>query len=262
MNDDDLRRAFDDLLEPLPPLGALPPATARRATRRRRVKLAAAGAGGAGALALVATLALSVTGSTQSLVPPPVAGTPTPSVEPSPEPPPPVRPTAPPVQPSATATTTGEPEAAAPQEVSVVLRPDGLGFTDGGPSSSSLAFGTDEETVRAAVDRALGAGGELETPDCGPDASTVQYEGLFLLLQGGDFIGWRTGSPGLTTGDGIGVGSTLADLRASFAEVTVTESTIGVEWSTGDGGLSGTLEGTDETSRVNSMGGGSQCIFR
>lgn len=259
MNDDDLRRALDDLLEPLPALGPLPDAITYRAIRRRRLKLGAAGAGAAGALALTATLALGAASSTESLVPPRVAGTPSPLTEP---PSPPVQSTAPPAQPSPTSLTAEEPETPAPEERSVILRPDGLGFTGGGSSSASVPFGTDGDTVRAAMDRALGGGGELATPDCGPDASTIQYEGIFLLLQGGEFIGWRTGSPGLTTGDGIGVGSTLADLRASFAAVTVTEGTVGVEWSTGEGGLSGTLEGTDDTSRVNSMGGGAQCIFR
>ena len=217
---------------------------------------------------LATTLGLSATGTTDSLVYPPVAGTPSPSAEataaPSPTaapslPPPTVEPTS---EPSSPPTTTRAATPPAPPSISVVLRPDGLGFTAGGSSSSSLAFGSDARTVRAAVDRALGSGGEFETPDCGPQSSTVQYEGIFLLLQDGDFIGWRTGSPGLTTADGIGVGSTLADLRAAFAEVSVTESTIGPEWTTGEGGLSGTLEGTEETSLVNSVGGGTQCIFR
>jgi len=263
MNDDDLRRALDGLLEPLPPLGSLPPATARRATRRRQLKLGASATGGAGALVLAVTLALSATGTSESLVPPPVAGTPSPSGEPSTAPSSPApRPTSdPPVLPSAPATPPAESEAPSVQDISVVLRPDGLGFTDGS-SSSSLPFGTDAATVRAAVDRALLEGGEFPTPDCGSGSSTVQHENLFLLLQDGDFVGWGTGSPGLTTGDGIGIGTTLVELREALPGVVVTEGTLGPEWSTVEGGLAGFLDGTDDGSIVNSMAAGVRCLAR
>lgn len=275
MNDDDLRRAFDDLLEPLPPLGALPSRTARRAVRRRQLKLGAVGAGGAGVLVLAAALAVTTGdggGGDEELRPAPFASTspsPAPSVAPTPEPDPtteptgapsPVAPTTP--SPGATGTPAAPRVSAEPVTIRVALRPDGLGFTDGGPSSSSLAFGSDAATVKDVLDRALGAGGELETPDCGPGTSTVQYELLFLRLQDGRFVGWTTGSPGLTTGDGIGVGSTLAQLRDSFAQVTVTESTVGTEWTTGEGGVYGFLDGTAETSRVDSLSGGTTCVFR
>ena len=127
--------------------------------------------------------------------------------------------------------------------------------------SSVLPFGTDAATVRAATDRALLPGGEMATPDCGPGSSTVQHEYLFLRLQGGDFVGWTTGTPGLTTAEDIGVGSTLAELREALPPVTVTESTLGAEWST-PGGLAGFLDGTADSSVVSSMGAGVQCIFR
>ncbi len=275
MNDDDLRRAFDDLLEPLPPLGGLPGRTARRAVRRRQLKLGAAGAGGVGVLVLAAALAATTGsggGGDEELRPAPFASTSAapsagpsdePTAEPTTEPtgaPSPVAPTTP--SPGATGTPAAPPVSAQPETIRVVLRPDGLGFTDGGSSSSSLAFGSDAATVKDVLDRAFGAGGEFETPDCGPGTSTVQYELLFLRVQDGRFVGWTTGSPGLTTGDGVGVGSTLAELRDSFAQVTVTESTVGTEWTTGEGGVYGFLDGTAETSRVNSLSGGTTCVFR
>jgi hypothetical protein len=104
-------------------------------------------------------------------------------------------------------------------EARVVLRPDGLAFTDGGSSASFLTFGTDGETVRTARDDALGQGGEMPSPDCGDDAVTVRNEILFLQLQAGEFVGWVTGSPGLTTAEGIG--STLVELRAAFPRALV-----------------------------------------
>ncbi len=273
MNDDDLRSAFDDLLHDVPDGRALPRATARRVARRRGLKLGATALGGAGALVTAAALVLAVTGPSEDRLLGPAATAPAtpgvssaPSQSPasSPSPGPAPRPSTAPTSTPSSAPTTAPPVAPSSgpaTAVRVVLRPDGLGFTGGGSSTSALPFGTVDATVRSAVDRALGEGGELPTPDCGPGSSTVQHENLFLLLQNGDFVGWRTGSPGLTTGDGIGVGSTLADLRAALPGVTVTEGTLGPEWLT-KGGLAGFLDGTDESSLVNSLGAGVQCLAR
>jgi len=144
----------------------------------------------------------------------------------------------------------------------VILRPDGLGFTDGGSSTSALPFGTDAATVRAAVDRALLEGTERSTPDCGPGSSTVQHENLFLLLKDGAFVGWVTGSPGLTTGDGVGIGTTLVELREALPGVVVTQASLGPEWSTSQGGLAGFLDGTNASSVVTSVAAGVRCLAR
>jgi hypothetical protein len=275
---DDLGPALDDLLGDLRHDPVLPAATARRVARRRGLKLSAGAGGGAGVLALALVAVLTIGTDDDRLVVPadrPTAPATAPvdpgpdappsaeaTAEPSPEPSAPATPgPAPTAPPSAAATRTPEP-AGPPAEVQVVLRPDGLGLTDGGSGSSSLPFGTDGAAVRAVVDRALGAGGERPTPDCGPGSSTVQHEGLFLLLQDGRFVGWVTGTPGLTTGDGLGVGSTLADLQASFGRLEVTEDTVGVEWSTGEGGLVGFLDGRAPTSSVTNMAAGVRCIAR
>jgi len=90
----------------------------------------------------------------------------------------------------------------------------------------------------------------------------VQHENLFLLLQDGDFVGWVTGSPGLTTGDGLGIGTTLVELREALPAVVVTEGTLGPEWSTVEGGLAGFLDGTEDTSIVNSIAAGVRCLAR
>lgn len=236
MNDDELRSALTDLLQALPDDRVLPAATAGRIARRRRLKVTAGALGGVGALAGVIAVGLGLTAPDQDRL-----GIPA-------------------VRPSASASPSPSPSAAAP--LRVVLRPDGLGLTDGGSSTSALAFGADAATVRAAVDDALGEGGEMPTPDCGAGSSTVQHEGLFLLLQGGTFVGWVTGTPGLTTGDGLGVGSTLADLRASLAGLEVSEGTLGAEWSTTEGGLAGFLDGTGDASAVTGMAAGVRCLAR
>ena len=154
-----------------------------------------------------------------------------------------------------------EPSPPPAQPPGVVLRADGLGFTGGGSPTSVLPFGTDAATVRAATDRALLEGGESATPDCGAGSSIVQHENLFLRLQDGEFVGWVTGTPGLTTAEGIGVGSTLEELRAALSGVTVREDTLGPEWST-PSGLAGFLDGTADTSVVNGMRAGVACLAR
>lgn len=250
MNDDELRSAFDDLLHDLPGDRALPATTARRVVRRRGLKLGAGALGGVGAFAVGVALVLGVTSpTTDRLLIPVEQPTATPSTAPS---------TAPTTGPTAPVAPSAERRAT----LRVILRPDGLGFTDDGSSTSALTFGTAAATVRAAVDRALLGGGETPTPDCGAGSSTVQHEGLFLLLQDDEFVGWVTGSPGLTTGDGTRVGTSLAELRAALPAVTVTEGTLGPEWSTVEGGLAGFLDGNDDSSAVSSMAAGVRCLAR
>ena len=259
MNDDQLRAALTDLVTDLPQDDGLPAATARRAARRRGLKQAAVGTGALAGVGLVLSLVLVGGGAEeQRLVPagPPPTSSPAPTPS-SPEPSTGATSPAPPEAPSSAPV----PSTEAPAAPLVVLRPDGLGFA-AGSASSSLAFGVDGATVRAAVDRALGAGGELATPDCGEGSSSVQYEGLFLLLQDGTFVGWTTGSPGLTTGDGVGVGTSLADLRAALPALELSEGTVGVEFSTAEGGLAGFLDGDDDSSRVTSLGAGTRCVAR
>lgn len=242
MNDDRLRSAFDDLLHDLPADRGLPPATARRVFRRRGLKTSAVALGGAGAVATAAVLLLSGPEPDDRVIGPARSPSASPSVAASPS-----------AEPSA------QPSPA--DGAQVVLRPDGLSFPDGS-STSALTFGSAASTVRDALDRRLGAGGEAATPDCGPEASVVQYDGgLFLRLQGGRFVGWTSGSPGLSTADGIGVGSTLAELRAALPDITVSDGSLGPEWST-ESGLAGFLDGTEDSSRVNSIGAGDRCLAR
>ena len=267
MNDDELRTAFDDLIADLPPDRGLPAPTARRSARRRGLKLGAGALGSAGALATVAALVLLGTpgpGQDRLVTPaatPSATPVPSPVPEPSPAPSPSSLPSPTAAPSPAAQEPAAEPSAEPAAPISVVLRPDGLGFTGGGLPASVLPFGTDAATVRAATDRALLPGGEAATPDCGPGSSTVQHENLFLRLQDGEFVGWSTGTPGLSTAEGIGVGSTLAELRAALPSVTVREDTLGPEWSI-EGGVSGFLDGTADDSLVTGMGAGVLCLFR
>lgn len=68
----------------------------------------------------------------------------------------------------------------------------------------------------------------------------------------------------LTTSEGIGVGSTVSDLEAAYADTFVIDSTIprGITFSVtapGPGLLSGTLSSSSPDGQVTSLGGGFGC---
>ncbi|MBC7374181.1 MAG: hypothetical protein H7323_09345 [Frankiales bacterium] len=118
------------------------------------------------------------------------------------------------------------------------------------------------QQVRTALDGALGAGTDQALPDCGPSVVLRGYPGLQVVLQGDRFVGWST-RPGSTlqTVDGIGLGSTLAQLRAAAPSVTVTQATLGREFSV-PGGYFGILAGSGETATVTTIATGIACAAR
>ena len=276
MNDDELKLAFDDLLRPLPALGALPERTAVRVRRRRATRLA--GLGTAAVLVVAGGLTVVLPGGGPDRVTPAPFASPGPSAAPSaapsasplPPPPPPPSPAAspsprpvtpsagptagpPPVTPT-TGPTAGPPVASSAR---VVLQGEGLGLASGS-STRLLGFAdTAATTVRAALDQALGDSTE-NANDCG--AVVVQYDGLVVALRGEAFVGWsvpQTG--GLRTADGLGTGTTLAELRAARADVELRQG-LGTEWSSG--ALAGFLDGTADTSQVTGLYAGDVCLAR
>jgi peptidoglycan hydrolase-like protein with peptidoglycan-binding domain len=147
----------------------------------------------------------------------------------------------------------------------IILEGDGLGFLTGRSSIRQVPFGANAATARQAVTTALGPLTVTALPDCGQGPRTsAARAGFSLLLDGRRFVGWTDqGAPGrrLTTADGLGIGSTLAQLRRSLGTVTVTRGTLGPEWTSGRG-LSGLLDGTRPTSRVTVIDSGETCFFR
>ena len=279
-DDDDLKLAFEDLLRPLPALGALPHRTAVRARRRRATRLG--GIGAAAALAVVGGVALArpSSGPERLLVPAAPARTVAPSSVPSasatavaPSSAPSRSPAVgPPVTASARASSDPAPPASpatggrpgpqagavppAATAATVVLQGDGLGLASG-TSTRQLTFaGSDAATVREAVRRSLGAG-TLTPSDCG--AVSVQHDGLVLVLRGARFVGWSAtpGSP-LRTADGLGSGTTLAALRQARSDVQVSQGTLGPVFTSGR--LAGFLDGSADTSTVTSLYAGDVCL--
>ena len=276
MNEPELFDAFDRLVEPLPP-PPLSPDTLRRGARRRQAKLAGSGAVAAAA---VAGLALLVLPSGPDRVVPAERPTTPVTAPPTPGPTPPAPTTSPP-----TPTPTPAPPSTSPSEraiveappmlgpgpevtgdpvrPTVVLQGDGLGLVSGSGSNRMQLFGeADPAVLQAALARSLGPGTPSAQPDCGASVTTVSYGGLQILLEDGRFAGWSLTGPGprVTTGVGLGPGSTLAELRADLTPLEVTETTLGTEWTAGS--LSGLLDGSTDDSRVTSVWAGRVCLHR
>jgi hypothetical protein len=153
-------------------------------------------------------------------------------------------------------------EAAEPE---LLLEAGGLGVVVDDTRIEHLPFGTRSGTVRTAVARLLGPLKTTRRSDCEQGMRTSStVGGLELLFRGGRFIGWTdTGTPGrrLTTGDGIGVGITVAALEDSGTDVTVHPLPGGGgEWTSGPGGLYGRTTSVATSGHVTLVSSGETCL--
>jgi hypothetical protein len=74
-----------------------------------------------------------------------------------------------------------------------------------------------------------------------------------------EVAGWFLREPGLTTVDGIGIGSTRATLNAAGTVTMVPDSTLGIEFSMGE--LGGFLTADGAAGAVESLYAGLTCFF-
>lgn len=153
------------------------------------------------------------------------------------------------------------PDAAA---AGLALDGEGLrGFTAQG-SGRALPFGMPQDSVLTAVSTLL----DTPTPEvttnsecgAGPMQFAAYPDGLQLAFQDGRFAGWFIEKAGLTTVDGVGVGSGRAQLEAARRVEPVPDSTLGVEFSSG--GLGGFLSSEAPDATVESLYAGLTCFFR
>lgn len=140
------------------------------------------------------------------------------------------------------------------------LDSEGLRMVIPSGATRLIAFGSERQAVENAVGRALGKGGSRSSNDeCG--AGPMQFStinGFTLNFQDGKFVGWNIdGTLGLTTIDGMGVGSNRAVLEQSRT-IAMQDSTLGAEFSTG--GIGGFLD--EEGDTVSMLYAGTQCFFR
>ncbi|WP_088284227.1 hypothetical protein [Kineosporia sp. A_224] len=172
-----------------------------------------------------------------------------------------------PPSPSRTASPSKTPATAEPVARPVlVLESDGLGYVVGDAAIRHLPFGSDGTAVVTAVGTALG--GSLtrnDLPECGQGPRTgAGRAGFSVLLDGTKFVGWTDqGAKGrhLTTADGLGIGSTLRDIKAGRPGTTTSEGSVGTEFIDGDG-FGGILGGASLTSRATLVYAGETCFFR
>jgi hypothetical protein len=147
----------------------------------------------------------------------------------------------------------------------LVLEVDGLGVAVDA-SIRQLPFGTSRAVITTALTTTLGALKATVQSECGQGPRTqLDGQGLSVLFSGARFVGWTAsgGTAGhLTTGDGIGVGSTLAKVRAQYPGIKVSTDSLGPEFTSEGGGLSGLLDGTAPTSKVTTIYAGETCFFR
>lgn len=153
------------------------------------------------------------------------------------------------------------------EEVALVLEPDGIGTIETATGSTNhLTFDTDMATVDDVASTVLGGTAEQQAVDecpAGP-AETYRYDnGLSLVAQDGTFVGWSIGPGGdqdLTTLAGIGLGSTVAEVRDVIADVTVEETSLGYEMSAG--GFGAVVDGDTDDAVITDLWAGTVCIFR
>jgi len=148
----------------------------------------------------------------------------------------------------------------------LILEPDGLGFLVGPASIRHLTFAdTSAETIKTSVAHVLGTLKPQPLPECGQGARTSLSQGGFsILLDGTTFVGWSdlgTQGVSLTTANGLGIGSTLAQVKQAEGPVTLDNATLGPEFFK-ENGISGFLSGLKDASKVTALYAGETCFFR
>jgi len=155
------------------------------------------------------------------------------------------------------------PAAAAEKAADPALAVEGEGlrlFVGANASARPLPFGTPRDAVLGALAfRGAPGTGELSECGAGPLTYAEWQDGLTLYFQEGRFAGWALDKPGITTAAGVGIGDTRAELE-SASSVSVSESTIGTEFVSGD--LAGLFEGKGKSARITNMWAGANCIMR
>lgn len=170
-----------------------------------------------------------------------------------------------PAEPAAPATTPAA-DAAGPSVSAggLAIEAEGLRLFDDTGAARAIPFGTPQATAIAAVAASVGGAAPEVTTNSECGAGPVQFaefsNGLQLAFQNDQFQGWFVDEAGVTTVDGMGVGSTRASIQESRTVEMQEDSTLGAEFSSGD--LGGFLTNATPQGTVTSLYAGLTCFFR
>ncbi len=150
-----------------------------------------------------------------------------------------------------------EPQRAEPQP-SIRPGPDGIRINN---SNLRIDFGRAQPGVIAAVSRLRESEPEISVnPECGAGVLTLaRYaEGLTLLFQNNDFVGWTNASSSIYATNKFGPGATRAAVETTG--VRIRETSLGYEFELE--GVFGLIEEPGPVGQVTLMWAGTTCFFR
>ena len=153
----------------------------------------------------------------------------------------------------------------------ISLDGEGLRFIDKNNGKTSLlAFGVPRAQAEEALARVAGTLDDRSTnEECG--AGTMEftrYDAMTLNFQDGKFVGWFLGNePGAdlySTMSGIAIGTTRAKAAESVKLVAIKDSTLGEEFTLGEGqdSIGGMFAAPGEAAKIDALFAGMNCFFR
>ncbi len=146
----------------------------------------------------------------------------------------------------------------------LAVEAEGLRLFDDAGAARAIPFGTPQATAIAAVAASVGGAAPEVTTNSECGAGPVQFtqfsNGLQMLFQNGAFQGWFVDKAGMTTVDGMGVGSTRASLQSTRTIEMQADSTLGEEFDSG--GVGGFLSDATPQGTVKGLYAGLSCFFR
>ena len=153
----------------------------------------------------------------------------------------------------------------------VSLDGEGLRFIDKANGKASLlAFGVPRAQAEEALARVMGTLDDRSTnEECGAGTMDfTRFDAMTLNFQQGKFVGWFLGNePGAdqySTLSGIGIGTTRAKAAESVKLVAIEDSTLGEEFSLGEGenAVGGMFAAPGDAAKIDALFAGMNCFFR
>ncbi|KTE41909.1 hypothetical protein ATE62_05710 [Sphingopyxis sp. HIX] len=148
---------------------------------------------------------------------------------------------------------------------------EGLRFVDKATGKTSLlAFGVPRAQAEEALARVMGKESDRSSnAECGAGPMDfTRYDAMTLNFQDGKFAGWFLGNePGAdqySTMSGIAVGTPRAKAAGSATIVMAEDSTLGEEFSIGEGedSVGGMFAAPGDDAKIDALFAGVNCFFR